>query len=167
VSGLIRSKNPQAVLSLPKGLTVRKVYDRLIFSLGKGQSIANFSYRAPGPGTIYLEALDRTLRFEEIEGGMDLLEGDDENTACLDADRVQYPLIIRNFRPGDRFVPLGMKGHRKIKDLFIDLKVPSETRALTPLLTSRDNIVWVCGYRVDDRYKVTDDTKKVLKVIIQ
>ncbi len=166
ISDLIGSRNPQAALNLPVSLIVRKVYDRLIFSLGKEQPIPDFSYSVPGPGTVYLEALDRTIRIEEIDGGMDPCSGSNEISACLDADMIQFPLFVRNFRPGDRFIPLGMKGHRKIKDFFIDLKVPSEIRVLTPILTSQDNIVWICGYRIDERYKVTDKTSKIFKITL-
>lgn len=85
-------------------------------------------------------------------------------TAFLNAERITYPLMIRNFRPGDRFVPLGMSGHKKLKDFFIDLKIPSEVRARIPILTERDMPIWVCGFRIDDRFKVSSKTKKVLKV---
>ncbi|MBW2358122.1 MAG: tRNA lysidine(34) synthetase TilS, partial [Deltaproteobacteria bacterium] len=57
-----------------------------------------------------------------------------------------------------------MSGHRKLKDFFIDLKIPSEARVRVPIMTYQNNIIWVCGLRIDDRYKVTPDTRKVLKV---
>ena len=85
-------------------------------------------------------------------------------TAFLNAENLTYPLMIRNFLPGDRFVPLGMSGHKKLKDFFIDLKLSSKARAHIPILTHRNRIVWVCGLRIDDRFKVTKDTKRVLKV---
>jgi tRNA(Ile)-lysidine synthase len=56
-----------------------------------------------------------------------------------------------------------MKGHKKVKDFFIDLKIPSEMRCATPLLLSKDRPIWICGYRIDERFKVTPDTKKILK----
>lgn len=166
VSGLVRSRKPQAVLRLPGGITVSKIYNRIVFSLGLKQPVEAYEYTVHGPGTIYLEAIDRTMRFEEMDGGMSVGPGNPETTACLDADKLRYPLIIRNFRPGDKFVPLGMKGHRKIKDFFIDLKIPSGTRAITPLVTGQDRILWVAGYRIDDRYKVTGKTIKILKITI-
>ena len=85
-------------------------------------------------------------------------------TAFLNADYITYPLVIRNFQPGDRFVPLGMSGHKKLKDFFIDLKVPAEDRTRVPILTHNDTLMWVCGFRIDERFKVTPDTKKVLRV---
>jgi tRNA(Ile)-lysidine synthase len=87
-------------------------------------------------------------------------------TAFFDAEKVHYPLTLRSFRPGDRFVPLGMTGHKKLKDFFVDLKVPMEQRHSTPILCCDDTPVWVCGFRIDDRFKVTPDTKRVLKTSI-
>jgi tRNA(Ile)-lysidine synthase len=92
--------------------------------------------------------------------------GASKRIAFFDADRLSYPLVIRNLRPGDRFVPLGMKGHKKVKDYFIDLKVPSKERARIPLLVHRESIIWVCGFRIDDRFKVTSKTKKVLRATL-
>ena len=79
---------------------------------------------------------------------------------------VRYPLVLRNFRPGDRFIPLGMAGHKKVKDFFIDLKVPSETRASTPILTMEDTPIWICGYRIDERFRITPETVRILKITI-
>ncbi|MBW1888520.1 MAG: tRNA lysidine(34) synthetase TilS, partial [Deltaproteobacteria bacterium] len=71
-------------------------------------------------------------------------------------------LVARNFLPGDRFIPLGMVGHKKIKDLFMELKIPSEKRVLIPILISRETPVWICGYRIDERFKITSETEKIL-----
>ena len=99
-------------------------------------------------------------------GGGTMNMPDSPWTALLDGDRISYPLELRSFRKGDTFVPLGMSGHKKLKDFFIDLKISSRERALVPILASRDHIIWVCGLRVDDRYKVTPETKRIVKVIL-
>ena len=101
---------------------------------------------------------------EEIEGDSWLGFSDRTWAGFLDADKVRFPLILRNPRPGDRFVPLGMAGHRKLKDFFIDLKVPSEERAITPILVQEGILVAVCGHRVDERFKVTPRTERILKI---
>jgi len=163
VSDLAVSESPQAMIDLPNGLTVRKVYDRLEFISRPEEIFQEYSYNMEGPGTIYLEAIDRTVMIEEKGGGIKDIDCTSEAKVYLDADKIQYPLIIRNFRPGDRFIPLGMKGHKKVKDFFVDLKIPSRIRALTPILTSRDNIVWICGYRIDDRFKVTPQTERIME----
>jgi len=166
VLDLADGKNPQSMIDLPNGLKVRKVYGRLEFVSGPEKRFQEYSYVIEGPGTFYLEAIDRTILFEEVDFGRDTYRESSEYTVHLDADKVRYPLTVRNFRPGDRFIPLGMKGHKKVKDVFIDLKIPSEIRALTPIVTTQDSLAWICGYRIDDRFKVTPLTERILKVTI-
>jgi len=166
ISSLANGVSPQGMTDLPNGLVVKKVYDTLTFSSGEEQGVLESSYILEGPGTLHMEHMGRSISIEEKEVGADHDMGDSEWTAYLDAGRLEYPLLVRNFRPGDRFIPLGMKGHKKIKDFFIDLKVPSEVRAAIPILTSQDKVVWVCGYRIDERFKVTPRTKKILKVTV-
>jgi len=57
-----------------------------------------------------------------------------------------------------------MKGGKKVKDFFMDIKLPSPRRASTPILTSGGRIVWLCGLRTDDRFKVRDETRRILRV---
>ncbi len=73
---------------------------------------------------------------------------------------------MRNFRPGDRFRPLGVSGTQKLKDFFIDHKIPRFERPSVPLLISEERIAWVVGYRIDGRVRITEKTKKVLKVTV-
>jgi tRNA(Ile)-lysidine synthase len=88
------------------------------------------------------------------------------NTAFLDYQSLQFPLKIRNFRPGDRFQPLGVKGTQKLKEFFIDHKVPRFERAKIPLLMSGEMIAWIIGYRIDERVKVSERTQRVLKAMV-
>ena len=166
VYALARGRNPQSILNLPRGITVEKRYDQLAFTAGDREKPGEFHYHLEGVGTCFLEEIGRSMTLEEMERVPDLNEDTGPECAYLDGDKVDYPLIARNFRPGDRFVPLGLDGHKKIKDFFIDLKIPSEMRAKIPILLSRDTPVWICGLRIDDRFKVTSETKRVLKVTI-
>jgi tRNA(Ile)-lysidine synthase len=84
--------------------------------------------------------------------------------ALMDRESLRFPLKMRNFRPGDRFCPLGVKGSQKLKHFFIDHKVPKFERPRIPLLISEERIAWIVGYRIDERVKITEKTKKVLKV---
>ncbi|MFB0521163.1 MAG: tRNA lysidine(34) synthetase TilS, partial [Desulfatiglandales bacterium] len=87
--------------------------------------------------------------------------------AFLDLDMLQWPLSVRNFRPGDRFMPLGLDSFKKVKDVFIDNKVPSEQRKKTAILQSGNNIVWLCGIRIDNRYRIKEKTKRILRCKIE
>ncbi|CDG49866.1 tRNA lysidine(34) synthetase TilS [Cardinium endosymbiont of Bemisia tabaci] len=84
--------------------------------------------------------------------------------AALDYDKLQFPLIIRPWKPGDFFYPLGMKGRKKISDLLIDLKIPIAIKEKVCVIISNDQIVWVIGYRIDERFKVTETTQTVCEI---
>ena len=83
------------------------------------------------------------------------------NFAYLDADKLSFPLTIRKWQPGDVFRPFGMKGMKKLSDFLIDIKMSLPKKATQMVLISGNDIVWVVGQRIDDRYAVKDSTKKV------
>ncbi|OFY93594.1 MAG: hypothetical protein A2491_00995, partial [Bacteroidetes bacterium RIFOXYC12_FULL_35_7] len=85
----------------------------------------------------------------------------DNHTACLDFNKITFPLELRKWKQGDYFYPLGMKGKKKISDFFTDKKLSLYDKNNTWLLTSGDSIVWVTGMQIDERFKITDRTKKV------
>jgi len=166
IEGLACGERPQGTLNLPKGLSVERTYDRLVFSATTRPRRPDFHYLLDGPGTYHIKEIDRTLVLEEVEGPPEFPFPPSPFTAYLDADKIEYPLVLRNLKPGDRFIPLGMKGHKKIKDFFIDLKVPAEARYRTPILLSGGVPAWLCGYRIDERFKITPSTRRVLKASI-
>ncbi len=88
----------------------------------------------------------------------------DSNVACIDLDTVRFPLLIRKWKKGDYFQPLGMEGMKKVSDFFIDQKIPLHEKENTWLLSSGKKIVWIMGHRLDDRFKISSETKRVLKI---
>jgi tRNA(Ile)-lysidine synthase len=88
-------------------------------------------------------------------------------TEYVDAEKLSNELILRQWHDGDWFIPLGMKEKKKLSDFFIEQKVPICQKHSIPLLESDGNIVWVCGYRLDERFKVTTKTKKIAKFVYQ
>jgi tRNA(Ile)-lysidine synthase len=81
----------------------------------------------------------------------------------VDADRVSLPLMVRNWLPGDRFHPAGMGGHsKKLQDFFTDLKIPVAARSRIPLVVAPEGILWIVGYRQDERWTPTAATKRCL-----
>jgi tRNA(Ile)-lysidine synthase len=89
-----------------------------------------------------------------------------EKAEYIDADRIRSgELVLRSWSDGDWFVPLGMKTRKKISDFFVDAKIPLYEKHHFPILETRDgDVVWVCGQRIDDRFKITEETKRVLKL---
>ena len=88
----------------------------------------------------------------------------EQTVQWLDADLLKFPVTLRKWKAGDYFYPLGMKHHKKLSDFFIDRKVSLPVKENTYVLLSENEIVCILGHRIDDRYKVTDKTKKIYKV---
>lgn len=85
----------------------------------------------------------------------------------FDFDKINGEIILRKRRDGDRFTPLGMRGSKKLKDLFIDLKIPQTERDSIPLICFGEDIAWIVGYRLSDKFKITKDTKNILEIKIE
>ncbi|MDX2306117.1 MAG: tRNA lysidine(34) synthetase TilS [Microscillaceae bacterium] len=79
--------------------------------------------------------------------------------ACLDADRLQFPLKIRRWQEGDFFYPLGMDGRQKISDFLINQKISLALKSQVKVLCSGEDIMWVVGHRIDNRFKITAKTQ--------
>lgn len=90
----------------------------------------------------------------------------DASIACLDLDKLEFPLIIRKWEQGDYFRPFGMKNMKKLSDYFIDMKLSILEKENLWLLTSGPEIVWIIGLRIDDRFRISSGTKKVLKITL-
>ena len=88
----------------------------------------------------------------------------DNQTIHLDADKVSLPLIIRRWQEADYFYPIGMKGKKKLSDFLIDLKINRFEKEETDIVLSGDQILWVVGLRIDERFKVTNQTRRILEI---
>ena len=89
----------------------------------------------------------------------------DKSTACFDADKLRHPLSLRLWRQGDTFVPFGMKGRKKVSDYLTDRKFSLLRKEQQWVLCCGDDIIWLVGERTDNRFRVDEQTKKVLVVI--
>lgn len=116
------------------------------------------------PGVVCIPMLNLRLRADRVASDPDILNKPDDDCAYLDGECVEGPLVIRFFQPGDRFHPLGAPGHKKLKDFFIDQKIPRAQRPYVPLVVSKGEIVWVVGQRIADAYKVRPATRSVLRL---
>ncbi len=87
------------------------------------------------------------------------------SAAYLDASKIKGKyFFIRNAVPGDKFVPLGMKGFKKLQDYFVDSKIPFEERALIPVVCDAEKILWLAGLRTDERVKLDPSSKRTIKL---
>jgi tRNA(Ile)-lysidine synthase len=88
----------------------------------------------------------------------------DSNLAFIDFELINFPLTVRKWKQGDSFKPLGMKGSKKLSDFFIDNKLSIIEKENVKLLCSGDKIIWVIGHRIDNRFSITKNTKRILKL---
>ena len=91
----------------------------------------------------------------------------DSHMAEIDAAKISFPLTIRKWNAGDCFVPLGMKGKKKASDFLVDYKTPLNEKRSVYVMESEGEIVWLIGYRISEKVKVTDQTKKILRVVLK
>ena len=105
------------------------------------------------------------LTFERLEADDVESLRQPENVALLDADKLTYPLTVRRWNEGDAFVPFGMDSRKKISDFLINNKVSLPDKRRQFVVTSENDIVWVVGRRIDDRYKVAPATENVLRIV--
>ncbi len=168
VCDLMTGDNPGGMLSMPFNIRVHREYGTLVVSRGaSGRRAVGgrvFAAEVPVPGRIDLGegrgavTLD-FVHHEDVDYGL-------KQTVFIDYDRVLFPLQIRTVRPGDRIQPLGMRGTKKVKSVFIDTKVPRAKRSDIPLLADRGSVLWIPGIYMSERVKITDMTEKVVKVEI-
>jgi tRNA(Ile)-lysidine synthase len=154
-------------ISLPHGVFVIKEYDTLIFSDDDPIFIPEENERI-------IDNLRSSFSFGDYIFTMKKLKmlpkGQpfmDKNAAYLDYESVTFPIKIRYREDGDTFIPFGMKGEKKLKDFFIDEKVPKFDRDRIPLVTDGDRIAWVCGWRIDERFRVSDNSKNILMLKVE
>jgi len=180
---LIKSSNGNLSIDLAEGVKVKRAYDKLIFLRSEsGLRPVKFSCRLSIPGLTVIPEVGLKIESEVFSvphasrltpHALTQKSKDtrrkrrDARIELFDYDRLRFPIMVRSRMPGDRISPLGMRGTKKVKDLFIDEKVPLAERATIPLVTTCDNeIIWVFGLRISDKYKVTARTKRILKLSI-
>ncbi|MBR4850798.1 MAG: tRNA lysidine(34) synthetase TilS [Tidjanibacter sp.] len=88
-----------------------------------------------------------------------------DNVALLDADTLNGPLTLRKWKEGDRFIPLGMSGEKKVSDYLIDTKMSMAEKSRQFVLCMGEEIVWLVGQRIDERHKITSATENVIKIV--
>jgi len=106
------------------------------------------------------------LSFEKLDRTADFRFSTQSNVVDMDLDRLVFPLILRHWQEGEYFQPLGMTGLKKLSDFFIDEKYSIPDKENAWILASGNQLVWLVGKRMDDRFKITSKTKKILRIRI-
>jgi tRNA(Ile)-lysidine synthase len=152
-------------ISLPDGLIFSVEYDKYLlgrdpaalspFPVLGAESLLNIPGRTPlSEWQVGAEIIDRER----------MAEMDDDFTAYLDFDKTGDRLTVRRRKPGDRFQPLGMSQIKKLNEFMIDAKIPHSWRGRIPLVCSSEHMLWVVGWRIDERARVTEASRRVLRL---
>jgi tRNA(Ile)-lysidine synthase len=145
----IENENFQVIRHRNWLIIAPKTLDTAIIAIGKDQQLIRY------PSGV--------LEFDTQLAGKLKLEGD-ANLALLDIKNIEYPLVLRKWKTGDYFYPLGMTKKKKLSRFFIDQKLSRNIKENTWILESGKRIIWVVGMRIDERFKITPSTKEILRI---
>ena len=165
---MTKKNQARGSLDLPGGIQVIKdaaalTVKREQAGSGSPVEIINYRHTINGPGTTLIKEANCLIKLVEI-GTDDVPDFRDAGNAqaFFDRDCLRFPLVVRNFRAGDRFSPLGVKGTQKLKKYFSSHKIAPHQRKKCPILLSDDKIIWVAGHRIDNRVRLRPQTQRVL-----
>ncbi len=168
IEKIINAKGSKKIM-LPNKITVLKEYYELIFYHTTDRKEVDINNKKE------ISSLRNRMTFEDYRIIMKKFKKlpnkrylfEDKNTVYLDFDKTSFPLIIRHRLPGDKFFPLGMDHPKKIKDFFIDEKIPKFDRDKILIFCDEEKILWVSGMRIDNRVALSEKTKNILMIKIE
>lgn len=173
VLNLAEDRSSGKEIHLPGPAVVRKIYDQLEF-----RPLADAAAPAPEMSPVFVAAPGRSsLPLLGFELSAEYCDVDEEKIdelrrtrhpyeEWLDVERVQFPLLVRGRREGDRFWPLGAPGSKSLGDFFSDEKLPPALRARTGVLCDQVGPIWVMPLRIDERVKLRPTTRRALRLIL-
>ncbi len=157
---LARKEGSSKKLHLQKGILVKLAYNELIFSDHQAQSVF-FNYQVSIPGQLTVPEIGETFVFKLVNKEHFAPK---DNAIILDYDKLGKDICIRSRRPGDFFRPRGLDGRKRIKEFFIDIKLPEAQRDKIPLLASDNEIYIIFGLRISHSVSISQKTKRFLMI---
>ena len=162
---LLASPRPNAALTLPQDISAVREYGTVLLSRSSLAIPPDTTeliimepgrYTLPGGGMLTITTEPSAPDFRTLP----------TDSACFDREKVPFPWRVRTFRAGDRIVPLGMHGSKKVKEIFMEARVPLSRRRAIPLLFSHDTLIWVCGLRTSDLARVDCPSSRVIRAVL-
>lgn len=149
-------------INLINNIVSETSYDDIVIRLGNSEDRISYNYNLSLGKPIYIEETNFFIEAKILPRSEAEINFKDRFIKYFDYDKIEGGLCVRNRLRGDKFIPLGMNGMKKVKDLFIDEKVPLDKRETIPIVADDKNIIWVVGFRINEKYKITSSTKNVL-----
>lgn len=164
---LIQSGETGKELILPRRIKATNNYGDIVIQIdNKNNEFINFEKDINISGTTYIEELDITIECEVTNKKNINKFSNNYLIKYFDYDKIKK-VTIRNRRDGDYFTPLGMKGRKKLKDLFINEKIDKSKRSKIPLILFDNEIAWIVGLRISEKFKITEETKRILIIQVK
>lgn len=164
IKGILQAEGSKYI-SLPRGIIVKKQYQELVFSKVpsdiRSETSESYILDTERNRAVYM---DYRFSFKYLKVLPENYRELAPFTIFIDADKLKGTLAIRSRLAGDRFIPLGMSNMKKLKDFFIDEKVPKYDRDLIPIFVDDEKLVWICGQRLDDRVKIDVKSNRYLMI---
>ncbi|WP_213818503.1 tRNA lysidine(34) synthetase TilS [Garciella nitratireducens] len=158
-------KNTIWTLEFPQEIKIQRQYEKLLIKKEQKKEKIIFEYPLVIGERIFIPEIHMEFYVcLENKEKADIIKSNSTNKVHFDFEKVGKSLFIRNRRPGDIFKPLGGNGTKKLKDYFIDLKIPRDKRDEIPIIVNEKGVIWPVGYRPDKRYIVDERTKMVLTI---
>jgi len=154
---LVKRGNSGDRIYLPKGIRVIKGYATLILTSEQPSRLGAYILNVPEE----LALKESGILIKSSFADSAEIPCDGKSKVIIDAERIRLPLVVRARKSGDLFYPFGFGKRKKLQDFFVDEKIPRDERDSIPIVLSGDNIVWIAGYRADERFRVTAETKKI------
>lgn len=149
-------------LDLPGNIVLEIAYDKIIIK--NKAEVKDFEYNITVGIPVFISEINLELNCYETKNPNFAKK---DNKIAIDYDKIVGNLKVRTRRYGDAFTPLGMNGTKKLKDFFIDEKIPREQREEIPIVTDDKEIIWVAPYRMSEHYKIDDTTKRIIVIEIK
>jgi tRNA(Ile)-lysidine synthase len=152
---------------LPKGIKAIKSYSTFILTSKIPKELKTRMLIPPGEvlleevSVMLVAEISESLERKDILSSLEKLY-DGRDGAAFDFDSLSFPLIIRRRQKGDYFYPSGFGKRKKLQDFFVDNKIPKDERDTIPIVVSGDDIIWIVGHRMDERFRAKEGTKRFL-----
>lgn len=157
-------------IDLPNGIYAENVYGEIYIKkkerlLKKEKEVKDITINKEDLDGIEIDFLGCLIQFKVDFKEKNLKFNNNDLIKYFDYDKINGYVTVRRRKDGDRIIPLGMTGSKKLKDIFINMKVPKDYRDNIPVIQFDDEIAWVLGVKTSNTYKVTNQTKNILKVM--